>query len=451
MRTILSLITLSSILLWIVLLWIAGCGAVGEEPDEDCKTDGDCTLPRTPFCNVATGDCVECTNSMQCDGDAVCVDFTCSPGPGEDECTSDEDCNEGEVCADAVCVPGEPQEGCQNDEDCLEPGLSICDTAENECVECLTNDHCDEDQICSDRACEAYEPWEGWMELDVPAREDLRSVACARGRVWAVGDSGTILHSSNGHDFILQDASTQVDFSSVSFLDALQGVVVGGTSILETMDGGSTWSPAWFCAAISMSEYHEAILVSEGAGYAIGQSRDDEGTFKYRVEQGWNCFTGQTWPGYTLLTGAYTGPTRGFMTGNTGGHIFRTEDMWTWETIDSGFSQVFHGMSFVNESTGWIVGEEGLVVRTDDGGESWSRLADGLTNETLRAVAVMDESVVVAVGDSGTIIESADGGQTFEVTAGGHSSRLNDVCFLEDAAYAVGEGGLLMKALFSGP
>lgn len=401
-------------LLVVLLLVTSGCGEVTNEPLTGCETDSDCVHPPDTYCEPISGDCVECTSSDHCPDGEVCEDFSCR------------------------------LEGCRHDEDCLDPELGICDSETNECVECLENEHCDHGMICRSRACEAYEPPDGWSVLEVPSAEELRSVACRDGRVWAAGDNGTILHSRNGFDFEAQDTSSVTSFSSIDFADAQYGVVVGGVEILETTDGGDSWSPSWFCTVIAMSEYHRVVVVSEGTGYAIGQSHDDEGTFKYRIPQGWNCFTGQTWPSYTLLTGAFTGQTRGFMTGDTGGHVLKTDDMWTWETVDSGFPQVFHGMGFRDGNTGWIVGEGGLVLRTDDGGESWRRLAEGLTSQTLRSVAAMDENVVVAVGDAGTILESTDGGETFSVASSAEASRLNELCFLGEAAYVVGEDGLLL-------
>ncbi len=291
------------------------------------------------------------------------------------------------------------------------------------------------------------QPGPEWTRVESGTAENLRAVACRSGGIWAVGDNGTILHSSGGQSFVAQESSEKPDFSSVAFINSLEGVVVGGARILETTDGGETWDPSWFCAVIAMSVYHKVIMVEQGVGYAIGQSNLDEGTYKYRIPQGWNCFASRKWPGDTLYTGAYTGPDSGFMTGDTGGDVFKTTDASTWETVSTGFSNVFHDMIFETSLTGWIVGEDGIVLRTDDEGESWRSLS-AATDATLLSIAYKEGGIVVAVGDEGTVIESTDGGESFTAAASGVENSLNGVCFSEDRAVIVGDDGLILQKGF---
>jgi photosystem II stability/assembly factor-like uncharacterized protein len=291
-------------------------------------------------------------------------------------------------------------------------------------------------------------PKNDWKTIATNVSSDLKSVACRNGHIWAVGDNSTIIYSQDGQSFSAQNAPIQINLSSVAFVNAQRGVAVGDTTIIATADGGTTWSPSWFCAVIGMSIYHKIILVSDEEGYAIGQSNSNEGTFKYQIPNGWNCFTAQTWPNYTLYTAASIGPKQFFMTGDTGGHILKTENMTTWKTINSGIKGVFLGMTFRDAKTGWVVGKDGLVIRTDDSGENWRRLAIGLTTNTLRAIAFASSGSIVAVGDSGTVIVSTDGGETFNLMLGTGSTQLNDICFSDKTAYVVGEAGFMMQRSF---
>jgi photosystem II stability/assembly factor-like uncharacterized protein len=64
---------------------------------------------------------------------------------------------------------------------------------------------------------------------------------------------------------------------------------------------------------------------------------------------------------------------------------------------------------------GWIVGEQGLILHTSDGGDTWQVQHSKATTQLLSVAAVTDKEVS-AVGDHGTLIWSNDGGQSWEMT-----------------------------------
>ena len=52
--------------------------------------------------------------------------------------------------------------------------------------------------------------------------------------------------------------------------------------------------------------------------------------------------------------------------------------------------------------TGWAVGENGLIVRTDDGGYSWQRLSGG-GREDVNDISFFDSTVGISIGSRGRI------------------------------------------------
>jgi photosystem II stability/assembly factor-like uncharacterized protein len=86
----------------------------------------------------------------------------------------------------------------------------------------------------------------------------------------------------------------------------------------------------------------------------------------------------------------------------------------------------------------WIVGEQGLIMHSGDGGDTWQVQHSKATNQLLSIAAVSDTDVS-AVGDHGTLLWSNDGGQSWELTA------LNNLTFYAVAfsdpanGWAVGE------------
>src|SRR6266536_2308517 len=87
---------------------------------------------------------------------------------------------------------------------------------------------------------------------------------------------------------------------------------------------------------------------------------------------------------------------------------------WHWQNpLPQGNN--LRGASFVDASTGTVVGEYGTIVRTTDGGNSWTIQTSG-TTQTLWAVSLTDATNGTAVGGTiggSTILKTTDGGDTW--------------------------------------
>jgi photosystem II stability/assembly factor-like uncharacterized protein len=69
----------------------------------------------------------------------------------------------------------------------------------------------------------------------------------------------------------------------------------------------------------------------------------------------------------------------------------------------------FFGMYFTNATTGWLVGDDGRLAKTTNGGSYWQE-RDSRTRRKLVDVFFINQNTGWAVGDEGTIIHSTDGG-----------------------------------------
>ena len=65
---------------------------------------------------------------------------------------------------------------------------------------------------------------------------------------------------------------------------------------------------------------------------------------------------------------------------------------------------------FVDTRHGWIVGEDGLLLATSDGGATWERLPSG-TQQDLLVVTAIDPSTVWVGGFDGGILASVTAGR----------------------------------------
>lgn len=97
------------------------------------------------------------------------------------------------------------------------------------------------------------------------------------------------------------------------------------------------------------------------------------------------------------------------------GHILRSTDSGaTWELVPAPTLATFTGISFADEQHGWIVGHDALILRTEDGGRTWSKQYQG---EDLQVsfldVLFLDAQTGFAIGAYGQFLATADGGRTW--------------------------------------
>lgn len=86
------------------------------------------------------------------------------------------------------------------------------------------------------------------------------------------------------------------------------------------------------------------------------------------------------------------------------GTILRTNNGGeTWTIQPSGTSNFLRGVSFVDANVGVAVGDAA------DGGVTWTRQSRG-TTQPLLAISLVDAQTGTAVGASGTILRTTDGG-----------------------------------------
>ena len=103
----------------------------------------------------------------------------------------------------------------------------------------------------------------------------------------------------------------------------------------------------------------------------------------------------------------------------------------------------FNAVHMADSYRGFAVADDGIILKTEDGGRTWTHQASG-TTEDLLGVDAFDESIAYAVGEGNTILRTDDGGRNWRDPRrypGGRSSGvvLTDVYLLsENTAVVVG-------------
>ena len=131
---------------------------------------------------------------------------------------------------------------------------------------------------------------------------------------------------------------------------------------------------------------------------------------------------------------------------------------FNWTAQTSGVTAYLRDVFFVDNQTGWAVGDDGVILRTSDGGTTWVTQTSGTTHD-MRAVFFLDANTGWAVGyaNNNVTLKTTDGGSTWTdistVIAG--TGILRDIAFsnandgwmvASDAIYASTDGGTTWTA-----
>lgn len=124
-----------------------------------------------------------------------------------------------------------------------------------------------------------------------------------------------------------------------------------------------------------------------------------------------------------------------------------------WTELSVGSTNNFNSIFFVNSDTGVVVGENGAILKTTDGGSNWSVITSG-TTETLNSVKFPSDSISYIVGNNGTILKSTDGGDSWNNQTSPAMGHLMSVSYINnDTVLVVGNGGseyIILKTVDGG-
>jgi photosystem II stability/assembly factor-like uncharacterized protein len=133
------------------------------------------------------------------------------------------------------------------------------------------------------------------------------------------------------------------------------------------------------------------------------------------------------------------------------GIILRTDDGGdTWNPQESGLETALNDVFMIDEYAGWIAGNGGEILWTADGGATWNA-ASTPTGADLNKVYFTDASTGYCCGTGGTMLKSTDGGVTWFSLSSGTGNDLSAVVFVNSTeGWAVGEGGKIIRTANGG-
>jgi|SaaInl4_135m_RNA_FD_contig_41_443707_length_2573_multi_5_in_0_out_0_1 photosystem II stability/assembly factor-like uncharacterized protein len=129
-----------------------------------------------------------------------------------------------------------------------------------------------------------------------------------------------------------------------------------------------------------------------------------------------------------------------WIVGENGVMVGTTDGGQVWNRISTPVADVLNSVWFVDVNTGWIAGDGGRIHSTTDGGKTWTTL-NTRTNNAMRGLFFKDALNGTAVGDGGTIISTEDGGGRWRDMKSPTPMSLKTVQYIGDRGYVVGGNG----------
>ena len=268
-----------------------------------------------------------------------------------------------------------------------------------------------------------------WERLQSGVEDALlcKAAFIDREKGWAVGIKGTILHSvDGGRTWVMQNSGTEKNLFSVSFVDAQNGWAVGefGT-IIHTGDGGESWQSQ---SKGVDKELNGVCFVDDLRGWVVGEfgtilHTEDGGTEWEKqtceeIQTEDDMFSYEWRPMPALYAVHFLNADDGLIIGMDG-IILKTDNGGKkWRKLQSNCDVPLYGIEMVGKR-GWIVGSRGYYLLSHDGGETWE-VKDGLikTRFWLKDVSFSDENNGWIVGAMGTLARTVDGGENWELISG---------------------------------
>ena len=236
---------------------------------------------------------------------------------------------------------------------------------------------------------------------------------------WACGRWGIILYTQDGGlSWKKQPSGVDVTLTSICFVDKLHGWAVGDQgTIVNTVDGGLSWQRQ---VAPSVHYFMKVFFISPDEGWVVGE----ETNILHTSDGGKNWQLQFSDEDFILKSITFIDPRHGWAVGEYG-YIYNTDDggqSWNQQAGIFDFSEetgeiiggnFLFDVKAVDEKTVWIVGIDGYIAFTDDGGKNWCQVPADIPKAHLFSIEANHEGKNIVVAGDAVLLKSDDHGKTF--------------------------------------
>jgi photosystem II stability/assembly factor-like uncharacterized protein len=216
--------------------------------------------------------------------------------------------------------------------------------------------------------------------------------------------------------------------------------------VLHSVNSGANWTPLDVPGVTGVGDYFNAVSFNQqGQGWAVSQygaivSLSSAGTVKQTSPTNRVAFDGVAAVSYN----------HAWIVGGDG-TILVTADggtTWTQQTTPAGTAPL-SGVAFADPTHGWAVGSNGTILATVDGGTTWTPQTspDTGTANNVDRVACADTQHAWAADVDGNIFATTDGGATWKFQFRNNGGLLGLTCLDTKHVWASGVGGSIAATM----
>jgi len=125
-----------------------------------------------------------------------------------------------------------------------------------------------------------------------------------------------------------------------------------------------------------------------------------------------------------------------------------------WYQQNSGTTVDFTCVRFINENTGWVCGNGGVILKTTNAGKNWFFNNNSVPNKPYSKIFPIDSNIVYCIGYFRTIIKSTNGGNNWQIIRDGPFAEGNSyrACYFinENTGWISGTGFTVLKTTDGG-
>jgi photosystem II stability/assembly factor-like uncharacterized protein len=270
---------------------------------------------------------------------------------------------------------------------------------------------------------------------------------------WVAGDNGYLAWTADaGRNWTKQDLGTSETINEIYFRNDDNGYLVAGRKFFQTRDGGRTWREVQIYKTGAFGKNRPEFLsirfADKKRGIVIGSVLNSQDrvvdSLVMRTDDG-----GETWERIIVPSKKelyhldFVGSSQCWIVGDEGLVLASFNGGLNFQMQKSGVALDLYNVDFRDTKEGYIVGSKGTILRTENGGETWEKVPTQFPMTFMR-VDFADDKNGVIVGYDGTILRSSDRGRSWNRERSETPERLYGLYFSKKYGWAVGANGVVL-------
>ncbi len=261
---------------------------------------------------------------------------------------------------------------------------------------------------------------------------------------YVVGGSAVLKTTNGGTSWTAQNSGTSSAVTFVQFVDTSTGWMTASSTILKTTNGGANWN---LQTSGTTQNLTRGFFINSSLGYVVGYG----GTILKTTNGGTNWVTQNSGVTSDFLNAYFTSADTGYVVGSGGRIVKTTNGGATWVSQTSGVTAIVWATYFNNSSTGYATTFSGGILKTTNGGSNWTAQTTGNT-KPLRGIYFISPTTGYAVGGSGSsnvVLKTTNGGTNWVSQSLPTTWNFNGIYFPDSTTgYAAGDNGTVLKFAF---